>query len=704
MLNKTILNAFTLITIFISNVFAFQMNMNTLLISNAVYTQTNTTFDAYGMNYDFLSLPATQLKLEENGVALYNAIVVEEATREMIAAIQPQIEEYQKKYKVRVAYLNCEPSASFGFTEVFANAEPNTLKFTKEGLDLAKKYQLNGENVEFDAPVDGLTHFEPTSTDPSIVVLSKYKNDAIAGAIVKKNDVESIHFFTSPWESRIAFFNCHIWIPWTNYGLIDGYRRLFFSIQVDDFFISNPWNYTDGTEYRSSIKDMENLAKWQKDLVARLPPGSEYKTELGINGFYILMYSNHKADQGNNIEAKKVEQGYVKPLEEEGDHHWPETMDIDWDDAVLRKGDDLYNYFAKNNEAQDNFYWLTHTFSHQNLNYASLHDADMEIALNVQMAGDKYLGMYNRPCFSQHSIICPEISGLHNGHTLQGFEKNGVTYAVGDTSRPDLEGPNPYYPLVTNQTFANHDGFFIIPRQPTCMYWDCSTEQQNLDLYKERSGDNEMTWDKFVAKDIDSQVINFFKMRHDPYMFHEGNLRNEDMKEQTIGDVTGKFGLLQQWVERMTLEIKKYFNWPLVTLKMDDLVQTYLARLEKQQCQPVFTMVIDDASLNISEIKVSATKGQCTVPFLAIRDNTFAQGSYNEIEQRGEEPETAWIKITDKEPKSIKFSKELKWNDDTYSGKTKSRGTATSAAPSTVVKMGLLQTILICSVLLLVIF
>jgi len=148
-------------------------------------------------------------------------------------------------------------------------------------------------------------------------------------------------------------------------------------------------------------------------------------------------------------------------------------------------------------------------------------------------------------------------------------------------------------------------------------------------------------------------------------MFHEGNLRNADVPEVKIEGVSGKFGLLQQWVERIVAEINKYMDWPLVSKKMDDLADTYILRLNQKKCQPQYTMVIDDSSLNINEIKVASTTGECKVPLFAIRNAEFDESTVKEVEQRGIDPATAWIEINNT-PKSIKFTKDVKWNDDAY--------------------------------------
>jgi len=263
---------------------------------------------------------------------------------------------------------------------------------------------------------------------------------------------------------------------------------------------------------------------------------------------------------------------------------------------VLQREDALYAHFKKH-ENQDNFFWLTHTFTHLKLDAASYRDSDLEMKANIKMTKEPYLGMYDRDCYSKHSIVTPEISGLHNGDNLKALKENEVYYAVGDTSRTDLSPGNFYFPFISNMTTSNFDGFVVFPRQPPQVYWDCSTIEENMIEYKQRYPDRvTVTWEQHLDEEADLHVKNFLKMRHDPYMFHEGNLRNADYPVVTIGTATGNFGMMQQWVERMVVEFNKYFNWPVISIKMDDLAATYIDRISRASCQPEYTMVIDDAT------------------------------------------------------------------------------------------------------------
>jgi len=680
-----------LLAVLISTAFAYEMKMNTLYLTAAdKNSYVNSMLESYGMNFDTVNLPTGNLKLEIGKTALYNAIVVENATKDMLAQIKKPIEDYQKKYKVRVTYLNCEPDDTI-FKSSIQTVAMRNVTLTEQGYDLAKKYQMNGKDIPFEVGTCvydisiqqciPYNHYEVTFQDQSITPLLKYVQvDAYAGALVKKNDLETMHFWIPYIDSTIAFFSSHLWISWSNYGMIDGYRRLYFQIQIDDYFTDNCFNSSDcsmenldiAPHYRTSVEDMENLAEWQKDISSsRMPKGSDIRSELAINGIHILIEADHK--QFDLIEDwtdyPQYGYDYKKPLGDDiGSKRWgapTRVVDTNWDDKVLQEKDALYKYF-KDPKNQDNFFWLTHTFSHQKLDFASYHDADMEMKVNIKMSSQPYLGMYERPCYSQHSIVTPEISGLHNGDALRALTENKVYYAVGDTSRTDLSPANFYLPFVSNMTSSNFDGFYAIPRQPPQVYWDCSTIEQNMAVHRQRYPGTNISWNTHLDNEAALHVKNFLKLRHDPYMFHEGNLRNADFPEVQIGEAKGKFGMMQQWVERVNLEIQKYLNWPLITLKMDDLAQTYITKLKKYKCQPQYTMVIDDATYKINEIKVTATTGECKVPLFAIRNTEFDKSTVDEIEQIGNEPQTAWVQVSNTKSKSVKFASETKWNDDSY--------------------------------------
>ena len=47
----------------------------------------------------------------------------------------------------------------------------------------------------------------------------------------------------------------------------------------------------------------------------------------------------------------------------------------------------------------------------------------------------------------------------------------------------------------------------------------------------------------------------------------------------TVGDVSGKLSLLQIWVETITQELTRLTDWPVRTLKHDDIAQLFIDRM-----------------------------------------------------------------------------------------------------------------------------
>jgi len=148
-------------------------------------------------------------------------------------------------------------------------------------------------------------------------------------------------------------------------------------------------------------------------------------------------------------------------------------------------------------------------------------------------------------------------------------------------------------------------------------------------------------------------------------MFHESNLRNADFPVITMNGASGHYGLLQQWVERIVEEITKYVDWPIISLKMDELAQTYIKRMDRIKCNPEYRLVVNEDSRIVQSVEISAN-GKCEIPLFLSRGGDIDKSTVDSIEQFGNEPGTAWIKI-DGAPKSVKFMGDLLWDGDTRS-------------------------------------
>jgi hypothetical protein len=203
--------------------------------------------------------------------------------------------------------------------------------------------------------------------------------------------------------------------------------------------------------------------------------GSDYFIELAFNG------------NGNEIEASPISGWtcpsavyrndqpfppqsweWLKPVGT-GVDAWPANQEYVWTTECLLL-DGLAEYF-QNTTNRDAFGWVSHTFSHENLDNATFSDVYNEITFNQHHAS--VLGIDNATIWSPHGLVPPAISGLHNGDALQAFYENGITSVVGDSTRPVLSNPdNAYWPLITTVNNNGYAGVQIVQRWNTRIFFE----------------------------------------------------------------------------------------------------------------------------------------------------------------------------------------------------------------------------------------
>jgi hypothetical protein len=134
---------------------------------------------------------------------------------------------------------------------------------------------------------------------------------------------------------------------------------------------------------------------------------------------------------------------------------------------------------------------------------------------------------------SPSALICPfsapdaaapsQISGLHNGDALAALASQGVGCAVGDDTWSFLGNPvNPHQMLYTTVEEHGYDGFQILPRFATEIYYNCSTASQNLELYNSLYRSfygRDSTIDELMQREAERVVREgLLALRHDPHM------------------------------------------------------------------------------------------------------------------------------------------------------------------------------------------
>lgn len=462
-------------------------------------------------------------------------------------------------------------------------------------LSITDDSQFKTANIKTGATVStaGLWHYPATITNSSIATSfasfaadtgGTFTSNTTAAIINNIGGRQQMVWFIS-WAtdwSQTSNYLQHTYIHWMTRGLFVGKRKVWLNTQVDDMQLSTAMYLPNGTTFRIRTSDLDTIAKWQSDINTRLPSGSNYFVEIGHNG-------NGDIDNATSLAAgattctpayavnydspPDTALEFMKPLGT-GTDLWPaEFVNYTWS-LPCAKLDSIASWFIAN---PNTFAALSHTFSHEELNNATYHDASREIYFNQAWLKQVGLDVSNK--FSASGIIPPAITGMHNGDAMQAWWDNGIRYVVGDNTRPVLRNQNnTFYPLISTKATNGFDGMVIVPRWATTIYYNCATQNCTLQEWKDTSaGTGDFNTLLNDARTTNSRYL--LGLHPDPYMFHQANLRTGDVDQITVGSVSGALSLIQIWVETVTQELVRLTNWPIFSMKHDDIGQYFVDRM-----------------------------------------------------------------------------------------------------------------------------
>jgi len=671
------------------------INMKALVLSTYGTGTNDVTInlDAYGIPYDVVEFTPTDVftgNLElynEDNEPKYSLIVVnggglyQEIDNNWISALSSSqwnyLEEYEIKNGVRRVVIS-EDSSINDFVTLYKTNEWGLTKSEQslviENTDEVKKI-FSDAGIKFDAKlnVNEVYHTRVRITNnkitqPLLYAPSNGEEDAVVATITKYDngrEILSFFFRLGSWSTTGVLLS-HLWVTWGTRSLYNGFRRVYFTPQIDDVFLSselvdekNGLLYNTNKYYRTTPNDYDKLAKFQKEIIKEMPKGSFFRSELAFNGNGILIGGNSANSivigTESKCESESCDIEYViKPGT--GESRWPRAnYQFSQSQYNTMEKDKLFQYFKNNSTILKEFFWSSHTFTHENLDKVSKSDVDNEIRLNIEMAG--LLGVKGKDYWSSASMVTPQISGLHSKDTLEKLMEYGITSATGDVSRKAITNTeNPYLPFITTMESSNLEGFPVIPRTPTEIYYFCSTREESLYAYKEIfSGQKDSyTYNDLLKSESDRTVHLMLQLRHEAHQFHQANIRAYP-KDGYSGE-----SLLEEWTRSVVKKYNEYVEWPLISLKMDDQAEKFINRYKLEQCGTQSKIII--ANDKIAGISISATKGDCTVPITLPKGvNPMALPADATTEQYGNDPLTVWVPIKKGETKTFKLNSSLNW-------------------------------------------
>ncbi|EFY86901.1 extracellular serine-rich protein [Metarhizium acridum CQMa 102] len=480
--------------------------------------------------------------------------------------------------------------------------------------------------------------------------------ESVAAVINKIGGREQMAWFLDfapDWSATSSYLQ-HTYIHWMTRSLFVGKRKVYLNTQVDDIHLETDMYLPVNTTFKLRPEDLDAHVTWQKSLNSRLPAGSDYRMELGHNG-------NGDIDSAVGEDASTPRKcnpnravDYVQPPDPPlefvkppgtGVDLWPSSfVTYNWskDCASL---DPLAAWFLTPTNL-DSFAHVSHTFSHEELDNSTYHDATREISFNQAWLAQ--MGISQAERFSPQGLIPPAITGLHNADAIQAWVANGIKYAVGDNTRPILVNQqNQYWPLASTVAVNGATGIWIIPRWATTIYYNCYSSDCTLQEWKDTSAGSG-TFESLLdnARTTNSRYL--LRLQADPYMFHQANLRQTDMPSITVGSQTGKMSLIMSWVETVAQEMVRLTNWPITSLRHDDIATYFINRMTLDACQPHASYTYSADGTSITAMTVSANNTACSVPVpVTIPSGTVsASGGSPTSDNLGNEPPIVWVTLS----------------------------------------------------------
>jgi len=610
----------------------------------------------YGIPYQVVTVPSTGASLPALNSSATNgnfgAIVVlgevaydyNGVFQSALTAVQwATMYSYQEAFGVRMVRLDVFPNADFGCTAINGNANDEPIYFTNTtGFPTASLKTGTGASMT----TSGLWHYPATITNTTIAwEIARFGTVGTAAVINQIGKRQQMAFFVpfaTDWSPTSNFVQ-HSWIHWATRGLYIGFRRLYFNTQIDDMFLATELYQPAGVDFRIRPGDLDAHKAWIPTINAKMPAGSSYFPEIGHNGngdieTAVLNDPTNLCNPKDAIEyPEQIDTAleFQKPLGS-GTNIWPNTPSTYIWSLNCAKIDTLEQWFG-NTANRDVFAHLSHTFTHMGLNNATYSDTVKEIQFNKAWMAQ--VGISSAQKFS-NGLIPPAITGLHNGDAIRAWMENGIKYVVGDNTRPVLRNSNTFWPLISTVAANGYAGLVIVPRWATTIYYNCDTPSCTLAEWiatSAGSGD----FQNLLKDARATNGRNLLGLHWDPYMFHQANLRYTDMNPTVVNGSSQKLSLFQIWVETIVNEITRLVNWPMISLKHDDIALKFMDRMTRDQCSPKMSWVTDGST--ITGVTITANNNRCTAKIPLSMPGSVTSTAGATLEKVGNDPSTYWV-------------------------------------------------------------
>jgi hypothetical protein len=470
-------------------------------------------------------------------------------TSALTAAEWQNLWDFESAFSIRQVTWYTYPTSDYGFNapnwsgDTTPPLPPVTTNFTAAGVPLFGGYANTANPVSISY---AYTYKATPIADPANVPILQDGSGNALGLVktyVNNRANLALTFDSNPNLVHTLQLAYGV-VNWVTKGLFLGERHVYFDAQPDDLYIDNstwPAGTPCGTSvddpslpvFRISDTDFEQLIAWQqlKRTGATTP---NFRLEIPFNAYGTT--------------------GVYSP-------------------------DTLTPYVAAN---QANFYWISHTWDHEDMNNMTYGQAVSEVSQN-NTYGDATFGVY-----SHQSLITPNVSGLNNASVQQALFDQGVRYIVSDTSVPGWDNPSPN----AGRYGVLQPAILIIPRHPTNLFFNVF---QPADWVAEYNCIYRAFWGRDLTYpeilDTESTVMLGYLLLGDidPLMFHQPNVKAYDGTHSLLGDL----------VDATLTKYERLFNLEVVSPTLNT-IGTRMGNRMGYNASGVSASIIPGVSITIS--------------------------------------------------------------------------------------------------------
>ncbi len=418
---------------------------------------------------------------------------------------------FEATFGLRQATWSTYPTPDYGFgplTSADPYTDPLSAQLTGPGrqvfsyLNAASPVRFVDTSCYLATPASGSTPLLVDGSGNALALVKRWPNGRENLAFTCDGSQYHEHSLTTAYGA----------INWLTRGLFVGYRRVYMNPQVDDFFIADDRYY--GGIYRMNAADLQRARDWQ-EAFRSTPVGAAFRLEFAFNG------------QGTEPD------------------YWPQ-------DTLV----------SATRQLQGHFRWVSHTYTHLNLDHSSRADTRDELTQNLTVAHSMGFTL-----FSPDALVMPDVSGLGNPNALAAEREVGIRFLISDTSVPGQDNPAPNVGIIN----ALEPALLELPRRPTNLFYNVATPPEWTSEYNHLyHGDWGRNLSYSEILDVESDMLLAYMLRGemDPWMFHQPNL----------SAYQGGHSLLSDLLDRLVAKYTARYNLPVVSPTMGDLGREMLNR------------------------------------------------------------------------------------------------------------------------------